>query len=236
MTNHYPFSTILEYIPKRYVGLSDKQQQDRQAVYSFKNGNCPSYVKDLLLSRIRNVVSNNPSTWVVCFIPASSESKHYRRYSALSSYLRAHLLCPVYLDGIEVTHDCESGHMTGKTGNPIENMRFNPNRFKGKRVVLIDDVITRGLTFENTADRLTSLGATSVHGVFLAQTIHPNLPIDNSTNIGVKYYDDVINDIIIDENIQNDDIIDIVGGHDINDQFEIDVLGDDPGYDYSDYF
>ena len=75
-------------------------------------------------------------------------------------------------------------------------MSFNPERFAGKKVVLVDDVRTRGVTFDRTADKLVDLGARSVYGVFLAQTIHPNLPIDTSPRYRGGYYDDVINDIL----------------------------------------
>ena len=110
--SYHPFTNVLEYIPKKYVGLSSKQLQDRNAVYAFKDGNC-----------------SDPSAWVVCFIPASTALKHQRRYGGLSEYLRSHLACPVYIDGINVAYDRESGYMTGKSGNPTDNMSFNPARF-----------------------------------------------------------------------------------------------------------
>jgi hypothetical protein len=72
---NYSFTNILEYIPKKYVGLSNKQQQDRQAVYNFKDGHCPENVKQQLVDKIRNVISEDPSAWVVCFIPASTKEK-----------------------------------------------------------------------------------------------------------------------------------------------------------------
>ena len=197
--SYHSFTNVLEYIPKKYVGLSSKQQQDRQAVYSFKEGNCPSYAKEQLLEKIEGVIGSNPSAWVVCFIPASTKSKHLRRYSSLSSYLNSHLACPVYIDGIDVAYDRESGHMTGKTGNPTENMEFNSNRFAGKKVILVDDVRTRGVTFDRTADKLESLGAVSVYGVFLAQTIHPNLPVDTTPRYRGGYYDEIINDCLAEE-------------------------------------
>ncbi len=202
--SYHSFTNVLEYIPKKYIGLSSKQQQDRQAVYSFKEGNCPSYAREQLLNKIKGVISSNPSAWVVCFIPASTRSKHLRRYSSLSAYLNNHLECPVYIDGIEVAYDRESGHMTGKTGNPIENMEFNSSRFAGKRVVLVDDVRTRGVTFDMTADKLESLGATTVFGVFLAQTIHPNLPIDTTPRYRGGYYDEVLNDFLAEEQYQEE--------------------------------
>ena len=195
---YHSFTNILEYIPKKYVGLSSKQLQDRQAVYSFKDGNCPQYVKEQLLAKVKDLTSGSPSSWVVCFIPASTRDKHIRRYSALASYLRENLGCDVCIDGINVAYDRESGHMTGKTGNPTENMQFNPSLFRGKKVVLIDDVRTRGVTFDQTADRMTNLGAAYVFGVFVAQTIHPNLPIDTTPRHG-GWYDDAMNDIIADQ-------------------------------------
>jgi predicted amidophosphoribosyltransferase len=196
----YSFTNILEYIPKRYIGLSNKQLQDRNAVYSFKNGNCPQYAKELLLEKIKTKVSSDPSSWVVCFIPASTKAKHLRRYSELSSYLNANLRCPVVLDGIDVAYDRESGHLSGKSSNPSENMSFNESCFKGKKVVLIDDVRTRGTTFQTVADKMSNLGARSVFGVFLAQTIHPNLPIDNSSRSSSYGYDqDYMDDFMADE-------------------------------------
>ena len=44
----------------------------------------------------------------------------------------------------------------------------------GKKVILIDDIITRGTTFNKTADKLESMGAVCVTGLFLAKTINPD--------------------------------------------------------------
>lgn len=196
----YSFTNVLEYIPKRYIGLSDKQLQDRNAVYNFKNGNCPQYAKDLLLKEIRAKISSNPSSWVVCFIPASTKAKHIRRYSSLASYLKENLNCQVVIDGIDVAYDRESGHLSGKSNDPSESMLFNQALFKNKNVVLIDDVRTRGTTFNTVANKMSNLGALSVFGVFLAQTIHPNLPIDNNyRSNGYGYDPDYMDDFLAEE-------------------------------------
>ena len=227
MSNH-SFTNILEYIQKRYVGLSSKQLQDRQAVYSFKDGNCPSYVKELLLEKINSVISPNPSAWVVCFIPASTKAKHLRRYHDLSNYLNDHLSCPVYIDGIDVMYDRESGYVTGKTNNPIENMKFNPGRFAGKKVVLVDDVRTRGVTFDKTADELVSFGAVSVFGVFLAQTIHPNLPIDTTPRARGGYDDEFIDDFIAEDLYQEELANEFMEEDAYLQEFDADIYDDIP--------
>ena len=222
--SYHSYSTILEYIPKKYVGLSSKQQQDRQAVYSFKDGCCPTYAKELLVNKIKSVIDSNPSAWVVCFIPASTKAKQLRRYGALSCYLNNLLACPVYTDGIDVAYDRESGHMSGKTGDPTDNMTFNSSRFMGKKVILIDDVRTRGVTFDRTADRLVSHGAASVYGIFLAQTIHPNLPIDNTPRYRGGYYDEVLNDFLAEEQYQDEIANEIMQEELYQEQAEIDFL------------
>ena len=69
--------------------------QDHQDAYGFKDRNCPQFVKEQLQGRGQNKIADNPSTWVVCFIPASTRQKHIRRYNALVSYLRANLGCEI---------------------------------------------------------------------------------------------------------------------------------------------
>lgn len=46
-----------------------------------------------------------------------------------------------------------------------------------KNVILIDDIITTGETFNKTAEQAMRMGAHSVHGLFLAKTVHPDLPM-----------------------------------------------------------
>ena len=68
--SYYSYNYILEYIPSKYCGLSNKQQADRQAVYDFKDGHCPLTLKELMLNKIQCIICSNPIAWVVCFIPA----------------------------------------------------------------------------------------------------------------------------------------------------------------------
>ena len=202
MKRTYLFTNVLQYIPKRYIGLSNKQLQDRKAVYGFKEGNCPASVKEKLADKIKGVIGTSPSSWVVCFIPASTKEKHQRRYGDLANYLSDRVGCNVYVDGIDVAYDRESGHIAGKNANPTENMLFHEEKFRNKKVVLVDDVRTRGVTFEKTADKMISLGAATVFGVFLAQTIHPNLPIDpHPRSFGWEHdaYSEVMDDLMAEQ-------------------------------------
>lgn len=48
--------------------------------------------------------------------------------------------------------------------------------FKGKKIVLIDDVITTVRSFREIGDKLMYVGARRIYGVIFAMTIHPELP------------------------------------------------------------
>ena len=250
MKTTYPLTYILEYIPSRYVGLSEKQLHDRRAVWNFKDGACSDELKRQMFDKVNSVVSGEESSFVVCFLPASTQAKTAKRYGALANYLRSNLGCEVRMDAISNIYDTEAGHLNGKKGNPTENMSFNREAVSGKRVVLIDDVITRGLTFNNAADRLMSAGAVSVYGVFLAKTIHPDLPVGTPSREysgeSIWLFDDVLADEemaneliqeeIADSEVMNDiiqcEIDDAIARDEIMQEIIADEVWEDAGWGY----
>lgn len=179
----HSYSHLLEYIPVRFTGLSVKQLNDRRDVFNFKDGNTPASIKLGLLSKVKEIIGDSKADWTVCFIPASTKAKTYNRYSTLALFLAREAGCEVFIDTIENTADSSAGHISGKSSDPTANFRINGSRISGKNVILIDDVITRGRTFEDTAAKLEGNGAKSVTGLFVAKTIHPNLPQSTSINL-----------------------------------------------------
>jgi ATP-dependent DNA helicase RecQ len=111
---------------------------------------------------------------VICFIPASTSAKTIRRYGNLAVRLEKATGVKACLSAIRRTSDTEAGHLNGKVGNPIEGLSFDSDYFRGKNVILIDDVITRGRTFCMTANELLERGADDVVGLFVAKTINPD--------------------------------------------------------------
>jgi hypoxanthine-guanine phosphoribosyltransferase len=241
----------LEYIPSRYIGLSQKQLQDRETVYAFKKGNLSESVKKLFLSKVREIVSGNSSDWVICFIPASTKFKTEIRYNNLASYLSRELGCPAYVDAIVKTTDSPSGHISGKSNNPTEDFVVKSEYLRKKRVILIDDVITRGKTFDDTADLIMSSGAVSVRGLFLSKTIHPNLPqlekgarrsipndIFEEWSDDEMYNEQLAEDIgVYDEQLAEEQLKEDIGIYDNDDNelmYELGII-DGPEYDVRDF-
>lgn len=168
--NNYHY--LKNYLPVRYQANA-QQLADRQTCYNFKDGNINDEVKSGFLNKIQEITNGEKTGWAICFIPASTKSKTQTRYKKLAEAIQASGY-KVAIDAIYNEHDHEAGHLTGKTGNPIEGFGFNTSGIAGKKIIVIDDIITRGKTFQMVAEKLMAMGATTVTGLFLAKTINPD--------------------------------------------------------------
>ena len=169
----YCYYYTMEYLPTRYEA-SKSEWNNRHAVWNFKDGDCSQAVLNNLAEVIRKECSMNPSGCVICFIPASTSWKTINRYSSVARRLNAKTGVSASLSAISRRSDSEAGHLCGKTSNPTEDFIFDNSVFRGKKVILIDDVITRGRTFVQTANKLMQNGASSVVGLFVAKTVNPD--------------------------------------------------------------
>ena len=168
--NNYHY--LKDYLPVRYQANA-QQLADRQTCHNFKDGNINDEVKSGFLNKIQEITNGEKTGWAICFIPASTKSKTQTRYKKLAEAIQASGY-KVAIDAIYNEHDHEAGHLTGKTGNPIEGFGFNTSGIAGKKIIVIDDIITRGKTFQMVAEKLMAMGATTVTGLFLAKTINPD--------------------------------------------------------------
>ncbi len=180
MKSKFPFKCITKYIPSRYDNLKDWQIDNQRLVYDFKNGKIREEHKKLFLDAVKTIIADDPDSWVVCFIPASTRERTEQRYAGLCEYLTENLECQVYLHSIQNFHDYEPVHQNGVTEYKLHS--FHREHFAGKNVILIDDVITTGRSFREMGDKLLYIGALSIYGVCFAMTIHPHLPRKNRKN------------------------------------------------------
>ncbi len=172
----YQFRYAIQYLPKKYEATSE-QQKNREIVWNFKNGNIGVETEEIWKYFVREVCDivkgKNKSDFIVCFIPASNAQTSYYRYNCISYAIMKGAGVQTSMKAISRPVDTAAEHQTGKSGDPTEGFVYDADLFKGKKVILIDDVITRGTTFTKTADKLVSLGAASVTGLFLAATFTP---------------------------------------------------------------
>lgn len=186
MNNYY---YITEYLPKRY-SATPEQEEDREMCYAFKDGALSQTVKNAFIKKADSIVGKDKQDWVICFIPASTSYKTRNRFSRLATAFRSEGY-NVDDTAIYNEYDKDAEHISGKTSNPIESFGFNDDDVKGKKVLLIDDIITRGRTFNMVADKLKQDGAANVTGLFLAKTIEPDFHpyVNDDYNDPDDYYD-----------------------------------------------
>ncbi len=163
---------ITEYLPKRY-NATLKQEQDREMCYAFKDGILTDEVKSAFLSKANEISSGSHADWTICFIPASTSQKTCKRFQHLADAFRE-AGYDVAFNAVYNKYDRESAIVTGKVANPTESFGYNASAVSGKRVIVIDDIITRGTTFNQVSSELLSMGARAVTGLFLAKTINPD--------------------------------------------------------------
>lgn len=187
-SSKYRFTNILCYVPKRYDKLNKWQHTQRTVVENFKNGHYDDALCQHFERIIKEVTTKIKSSWVITFVPPSIgyEVEYDWRYRQLAEYLQDHLSdIPVAYYGVTVKDEWsyQSKNRGGRRTITSDNLIVDTTAFIGKSVILIDDVITTGYSFRVVGDALMAAGAIHVHGVILAMTIHPNLPIAEKKNI-----------------------------------------------------
>lgn len=172
----YPIRWKLEYVPAYYEGLTEQQQRDQRNILDFKDG---VYDEKLMLwfrQNIWKMTEGDEYSWSVCFLPCSSDEEQQKRFGKLAQYLKENTMTEVHLSTFGYVEKPEPSHCIGKSDIDLMNIALHVPDIYMKNVILIDDIITTGDTFNKTAEQAMRMGAHSVHGLFLAKTIHPDLP------------------------------------------------------------
>ena len=172
-------SYFIEYVPNSYMNLcTDKEQQmaNNQFVYDFKAGNkaASRYCGELLIKYLSQRYGNLLKDFVVVFAPCSSQAKYNKRFSYIAAMLR---------NVLHVATANEHVHIWG-TRTPLHNggshvvseeffkVCVDADFFKGKNVILFDDLLTSGKTIGEFKSKIEAAGAYVEEEIFLGRTIH----------------------------------------------------------------
>lgn len=161
------------YFPKRFESwLCDDQLAFVQKVYDFKDGkdSCTEYFSQafLLLSTDEDITA--------MFMPCSTSDRYYRRFSGIASFLETHGYVRSGLDLICITESRECKHASEKRSEINTANYMMSNDLYGKRVVIVDDLLTSGSSLMEYAHNLERAGAKVEGAVFLARTFQMPSP------------------------------------------------------------
>lgn len=158
------------YYPVRF-NVNEVELKARKLVYNFKDGIRPAQsVVAEMVSTFLNEKFDSFENMVFMVIPASTAYKTQIRFQSFCQIVSRRVGIANGCGGITVEVDREE--LKGNCGaNKIANLSFDLHFIVGKHIVLFDDVITSGKSFQQTAEKLLELGAEEVIGLFLAKTV-----------------------------------------------------------------
>jgi competence protein ComFC len=152
-------------------------------IHKFKNGS--PYLKDYFCDLIEEKVTSLPPFDYITYIPLTEKAERIRGYN------QSKLLAKTLSERIKIktlkclikTHDTpEQKHLNAKERESNLEGCFrtvNKEKFKGKTLLLVDDVLTTGATANTATQKLLSSGATCVYFASVAS-------VEYKQNLGEK--------------------------------------------------
>ena len=179
----FHYSYLLNYYPTTCnFEATQTEWNDRWIVWNFKNTPGRTSVIDhaaaldnviprIKLKLINTFGSDSLHLLTLVCIPASSVTKTERRYKVVSSRLCSETGMINAYDKMQVISSSDEKKFGG-SGISTENVSFDNSFFRGKNVLLFDDVITSGESMLLFKNKLESLGAKVIAGVSIGKTKH----------------------------------------------------------------
>lgn len=166
-----PYYFFYYYYPTRFIDVSSTSDEARRMIWNFKNGISQSKVIDLIKSKITSTfLSSDICDFTFVCIPASTISDNNCRYREFSKKLCSSLNMRNAFDYINITKEKTPAHLSPThTASPAE-YSFNTSFFSGAKVILFDDVVTKGHSMQFFKDTLESLGATIICAISIGRT------------------------------------------------------------------
>ena len=159
-----------DYYPKnRYPNVSVVDESNRRALWHFKDGFYSFGLNALEDFLDGNFTKEEMKNLTICVIPASTQYKNDCRYKTLCSKIADKFPINNGYNYISIAYD-RSDSREQKSMNTISNLIFS-SEVCGKRIILFDDITTRGTSFIQVAEQLEAKGAIDIYGFFLGKTI-----------------------------------------------------------------
>lgn len=164
--------SFFNYLPTKYKA-NREEWRVRKFIWNFKDGKNTVKAAKLVADKLTAMFGEDCKNIVFACIPASSATKNEMRYKQFSDEICKQTGCINAYNAITVEGERLAIHETakGKDIKEVEVINLNKKFFKGKKVVLFDDVITQGYSYARFACVVEKLGAQVLGGLFLGRTV-----------------------------------------------------------------
>lgn len=186
------YSYLFYYYPTTCdFEATQEEWANRWMVWNFKNTpgktefSCHQEVLDKIIPMLKETLlktfgAESIKLLTLVCIPASSQIKNQARYEEFSNRICSELGMTNAYSYITIVSEKEERRLGGASID-TSKLLFDEAFFKGKYVLLFDDVITRGDSMRTFKCKMETLGATVVGGLALGKTKHERT-IDTNAN------------------------------------------------------
>lgn len=162
-----------DYFPMHCKNVSENDWRVRRLVWDFKDGKSFKFVAEITANALIRSFGKNVNKVVFACVPASSQKKNELRYKEFSNMVcelsgAINAYSHIKIDGERLAvHE----KFDSKKMNLVQVIEFDEDFFKDKKVLVFDDILTRGFSYAKFANQLEKMGAEVLGGLFLAKTI-----------------------------------------------------------------
>ena len=164
---------LYDYVPQRFLGRVPLEQKIlNMMILGFKDGR-NVYSRIFARQMARALSEIDMSNVVVVCVPASTRYSHVRRWKQFSAMLCRLTGAIDGFDRVQVSGSRRRAHITGEcelATNIKHYVHIDADFFRGKKVMVIDDIYTTGQSSTAFIGAMQAAGASVVMAMFLAKT------------------------------------------------------------------
>lgn len=162
-----------EYNSKRF-DKSAQAEQVRNFIFAFKDGKkwATDYAANIVVNSFVDTYGEKASDFVMVCAPTANAKKYTQRFNRFASKVSKAAKVQngnehIFIYGERTAKHLSADHVSESFGYGVT---LDKEYFKGKKVIIFDDVITSGATANEFASQLAECGAQVMGAMFLART------------------------------------------------------------------
>lgn len=170
-----PLTALYNYLPTRQYA-TEKEWKVRRFVWKFKDGDPTAtlFAAETVAKNIILKYGDSAKDLTFVCVPASTSETNRKRYKDFSA-----IVCEITgmkngFSAIVVSGEklaIHEQHKGEKKFFSTRTVELKKKMLQASKVLLFDDIITKGMSYAQFAASLESTGASVIGGIFLAKTI-----------------------------------------------------------------
>lgn len=166
-----PYYFFYHYYPTRFNDISSESEKARRLIWNFKDGITTNTVSNLLSNKLKETFSNYElSELTLVCIPASTIDANIERYQTFSKTVCSATGMKNGFTKIQITKEKTPAHLSANHVSEPAEYYFDSSFFKGAKVILFDDVVTKGRSMAQFKQYLEDIGADVICAISIGRT------------------------------------------------------------------